>query len=193
MCFMVRIEMKFVAMSTLMVVLVSVEVMNMLPVMRMASCVKKGMLHRISAGMCASHAYISAPKAWPSSSSHSIAASPLASIVANMHGPCGAVCFETMPVDVDGDADVAGLAGDALLIQVLLLLMMWMMVGRLMVTSACAALPQHEPQHEQTHHLYQYTQTERHQQGHQEHHHHERHPVATECGTGKRQGCSEDV
>ena len=57
--FMVRIEMKFVAMSTLMVVLVSVEVMNMLRVMRMASCVKKGMLHRISAGMCASHAYFS--------------------------------------------------------------------------------------------------------------------------------------
>ena len=49
----------FVSMSTLIVVLVSVDVMNMLRAMRMASCVEKGMLHRISAGMCASHAYFS--------------------------------------------------------------------------------------------------------------------------------------
>ena len=57
--FMVRVEMKFVSTSTFIVVLVSVEVMNMLRVMRMASGVEKGMLHRISAGMCASHAYFS--------------------------------------------------------------------------------------------------------------------------------------
>ena len=50
----------------------------------------------------------SAPKARPSSSSHSIAASPLASIVAHVHGPCGAVCLKTLP------GDVAGIAGDAL-------------------------------------------------------------------------------
>ena len=69
----------------------------------------------------------SAPKAWPSSSSHSTSASPLASIVADVHGPCAAVCLKTLPGDVDGgngdddddddddvDDDVAGLAGDAL-------------------------------------------------------------------------------
>ena len=55
----------------------------------------------------------SAPKAWPSSSSHSITASLVASIVANVHGPCGAVCLQTMPVDVDGDAYADGRAGDA--------------------------------------------------------------------------------
>ena len=70
---------------------------------------------------------------------------------------------------------------------------MWMMVRRLMVTSTCATLPEHEPQHEQTHHLHHYIQTERHQKGHQQHHHHERHPVAAKCGTGKRQGCSEQL
>ena len=80
----------------------------------MASCVEKGMFHTIPAGTCASPAYISAPKAWPSSSSHSTSASPLASIVANVHGPCGAVCLQTMPVDVGGDADADGRAGDAL-------------------------------------------------------------------------------
>ena len=99
-------------MSTLIVVLVSVEVMNMLRVMRMASCVEKGVLHTISAGMCASPAaaHLSVPKAWLSSSSHSISASPLASIVADVHGPCAAVCLKTLPGDVDGDDDddVAG-------------------------------------------------------------------------------------
>ena len=68
----------------------------------------------MSAGMCALPAYISAPKAWPSSSSRSIFASPLARLVADVHGPCAAVCLKTLPGDVDGDADVAGLAGDAL-------------------------------------------------------------------------------
>ena len=76
--------------------------------------VSKGMLHAGYLPACVHRMLPSAPKAWPSSSSHSIAASPLASVVANVHGPCGAVCLQTMPVDVDGDADVAGLAGDAL-------------------------------------------------------------------------------
>ena len=111
--FMVRIEMKFVSMSTLIVELVSVGIMNMLRVMRMASCVERACFTGYLPA-CVHRMLTSAPKAWPSSSSHSITASLVASIVENVRGPCASVCLQTMPVDVGGDADADGRAGDAL-------------------------------------------------------------------------------
>ena len=148
----------------------------------------------IAAGVCASQAFISAPNARSSSSSHSISPSPLASILADVHGPCVAVfrrCSVMLMVMKMLMSFVLTLRMDVL-IEVLLLLrmwmMLWMMLGRLTVTSACATSPQHEPQREQMHHMRQYSQTERHHKGHQQHHHHARHPVAAKCGAGKRQG-----
>ena len=54
------------------------------------------------------------------------------------------------------------------LMKVVLLRMMWMMVGRLMVTSASATLPQHEQHHEQKPHLSHYVYEEHDHQGHQQ-------------------------
>ena len=63
--FMVRFEMKFVSMSTLIVVLVSVEVMNTLRVLRMASCVENRACFTGYLPACVHRMLTSAPKAWP--------------------------------------------------------------------------------------------------------------------------------